>query len=260
MTLSTHTREGLVDAFVAKTGFSGASTLYMSLHTSSPGGSGSNELSGNGYGRRAITFGVSSSQSSTKWGGVSTNSQVFTSTGSSWSSATYFGLWSAVSGGNFISYALLDATETVSAGGVLTFATGEVSAEIGKATSGFTVSEYLAEKIYNAVWRNTSYAGETNYYGGLFSGASTELATSNGYARQGAITLVEYDSETIRSNTSSHVFNATGTWSTINYFTVHNASSGGDVLFRYPSSTFPLSMFNGDSLTLGNADIRFSPF
>lgn len=74
-------------------------SLYASLHTSTPGLAGSNEISGNGYARVQV---------STNWvaptNGVTTNSTEFTfdtPTGNQ-GTATHYGIWDALTTGNFL--------------------------------------------------------------------------------------------------------------------------------------------------------------
>ena len=71
-------------------------TYYLSLHTASPGTTGANEVTGGSYARQSIVFGAAS-------GGVVTSNtaQNFTNMPIETGGCTYFGIWSAPSGGTF---------------------------------------------------------------------------------------------------------------------------------------------------------------
>lgn len=94
----------------------GASALYVSLHSSNPGTTGASELTSTGYARQAIVFSTGSAQAIHNTGLITFGPAV-----GAWTAATYFGLWSAPTGGTFISAAALDATETVPDLGSATF-------------------------------------------------------------------------------------------------------------------------------------------
>lgn len=93
---SSYLRTALIKAALKNTSFQGAATLYMSLHTASPGLAGANEITGNAYARVAIAWAAES-------GGVvaSSAATVFPApTPSNWGTATHFGVWDAASAGN----------------------------------------------------------------------------------------------------------------------------------------------------------------
>lgn len=66
---------------------------WISLHSADPGTLGTSEVSGGSYARQQTTWGVSSS-------GTSSGSQV-TFTSVPGGSYTYYGVWTAASGGTF---------------------------------------------------------------------------------------------------------------------------------------------------------------
>ena len=91
---------------------------YVSLHSADPGKTGASELTGNGYARKAITFHTAASQHIKNNGAI----EFGPATPADWAEASYFGLWSAVSGGTFVAGAALDAPVTVLALGTASFA------------------------------------------------------------------------------------------------------------------------------------------
>jgi len=99
--------------------------VYIALHTADPGENGTNgEVSGNAYGRAAVTMGAPTD-------GVSTNSGVVTfptATPSGWGSIGWFSLWDAQSGGNCLMYSPVDAAKTINAGDTAQFGAGTITA------------------------------------------------------------------------------------------------------------------------------------
>jgi hypothetical protein len=95
---STYLRQAIYNAILKNTAFTGAATLYASLHTAAPGLTGANEVpSTNAYARVAVTFG-------TPTAGAGSNSAAPTwpaPTPANWGTVTHFGIWDAATGGNY---------------------------------------------------------------------------------------------------------------------------------------------------------------
>lgn len=93
-------------------------TYYLSLHTADPGKTGASEGTD---GRQAITFGSSS-------GGTQTSTN-----GQTWGSAagghtySYFGVWTASSGGTYVRGGSLSPVIIPPAGSEILFATGAIT-------------------------------------------------------------------------------------------------------------------------------------
>jgi hypothetical protein len=85
-------------------GVNGVTALgnYVSLHTADPGTTGTAECSGGGYARQATTWGSPSS-------GTAVGSTVVMTTNQN---ATYWGVWSAPTGGSFCGGGDLSTTKT----------------------------------------------------------------------------------------------------------------------------------------------------
>lgn len=126
--MSNFLEDGLLDHAFNNTALGAVATMYLSLHTGSPGeaNDGANELAvANGYARQSISANASSA------GVVTPDTDiVFTNTGADWSQATHIGFYDASTAGNLWFYATLDTARTCLAGGTLTFS----------ATTGFTVT------------------------------------------------------------------------------------------------------------------------
>ncbi len=74
------------------------SSAYVSLHTGDPGDTGASEVSGGGYARQPVTF-TNAGNNPT----VASNSAVinFPTATAGWGTISYFGIWDAVTAGNF---------------------------------------------------------------------------------------------------------------------------------------------------------------
>lgn len=95
---------------------------WSSLHTASPGTTGTNEVSGGSpaYARKAITWNAASA------GNLDNNANpVFDVPGST--TVTHFGLWSASTGGTFYGGDALSANETFSSQGTYTLSDVDIA-------------------------------------------------------------------------------------------------------------------------------------
>ena len=98
------------------------STRYLALHTGDPGETGaSNELSGSGYARQAVTFGAASSGSASN-----TSTHTFTASGGNFGVVTHFSIWDALTTGNCLYVGALTTSRTINDGESGTVASGAV--------------------------------------------------------------------------------------------------------------------------------------
>lgn len=89
---------------------------YVSVHTADPGTTGANEATGTGYARGASTFPSASTGASV---GSQADVDIRTGTGTT---VTHWGLWTAVSGGSFVTGGAVSPSEVFStAGGTFQF-------------------------------------------------------------------------------------------------------------------------------------------
>lgn len=108
-----------------------ATNLYISVHTADPGPSGANNdvtatLAGV---RGTLPVSALSAPANNSNGGrqISNTSPVSLSSSSSGAATlTYFGLWTAATGGNFLTYGLLATPVSVFVGDVLEFPVGQL--------------------------------------------------------------------------------------------------------------------------------------
>jgi len=120
MSKGTWARNGVLNATLNGASFV-VTTPYIALHSGDPGLAGANELSGGGYGRvnGSACFPDAAA-------GSCANDAVVTygtATGD-WTEATYFSVWDAPTGGNFVRGAVLTTPRTVLNGDTARFSVG----------------------------------------------------------------------------------------------------------------------------------------
>ena len=89
--------------------------VFISLHTADPGVSGTGEVTGGSYARQSASFTNTGSNPTT-----AANSGVvqFPQASASWGNITHFGIWSAVTGGQFLGGAAVDVSKSIGIGDV----------------------------------------------------------------------------------------------------------------------------------------------
>lgn len=98
----------------------GTAASHASLHTSSPGTNGSNELTGTGYTRQTIPWASASAGTATTDDAI-----VFTVPGDR--TISHIGYWSAGTAGTFYGFRELDTPQTFATSGTYTIAAGNLS-------------------------------------------------------------------------------------------------------------------------------------
>lgn len=99
---------------------------YLSLHSASPGQTGANELSGNGYARLAASFGAAAAKA------ISNDTELLfaEATTSDWTAASHWGLWSALTDGTYLVGGALTASRTIGVGKQFRVAIGDIDISI----------------------------------------------------------------------------------------------------------------------------------
>jgi len=124
-------------------------------------------------------------------------------------------------------------------------------------------SNYLENAVINAVLRNTSYTSPTTVYVGLYTTDPTDADTGTevsggSYAR----TSVTFDapSNGVTQNTADLTFpTATASWGTVTHIGLHDASTGGNLLFHTALDTSK-AIDSGDifKITTGNLTVTLA--
>lgn len=97
-------------------------TGFVSLHTSDPGDTGAAEVAGGAYARQGpVAFANSGANPTT-----ASNSAIvaYGTASTDWGTVAFFGVWDAITGGNFQGSGALDVPRPVLAGDQIRFLTG----------------------------------------------------------------------------------------------------------------------------------------
>lgn len=115
------------------------STLHVGLLTAAPSDSGGGtEVSGNNYGRVAVTSslanwagtqGAGTTAASSGTGGQTSNNGAitFATPSGTWGTVTHFGIYDAASGGNLLFYGTLTIAKTINQSDTVTFPAGSLT-------------------------------------------------------------------------------------------------------------------------------------
>lgn len=113
-------RDEVLDKLLSGTAITTGQVTHISLHSAQPDATGSNEITGGGYAREAISFNAASA-------GSTSNAATVSFASLPTATVTHVGLWTAVSGGTFVWRGALDSSKSVTPGDTLEFAAGAVS-------------------------------------------------------------------------------------------------------------------------------------
>lgn len=128
MSASNYLELEILDHVLGGADYTRPATVYVSLHTSDPGETGTNETSGTDYARKSVT------NNDTNWPAASAGNKsngtaiTFATPGSGgWSSpVTHFGIWDASTNGNFLFGGALSVSKTINQGDVVSFGVGDL--------------------------------------------------------------------------------------------------------------------------------------
>jgi hypothetical protein len=121
-------------------------------------------------------------------------------------------------------------------------------------------SDYLEDKVLNHVFGGTSYTAPTTLYVGVFTSAASDTGpgtevSGNGYARQSVAFTVSGTSPTTATSSAAVEFpEATGSWGTVTYAGVFDASSAGNML-AWAELTDPADFVTALPKTISTGDI-----
>jgi hypothetical protein len=98
------------------------------------------------------------------------------------------------------------------------------------------MSNYLENALINATLRNTAYTSPTTVYLALYTTDPTDAdagdeVTGNGYARQ-SITFGSPSNGTSTNTAAIEFPQATGSWGTVAYIGIRDASTSGNLLYH----------------------------
>jgi hypothetical protein len=186
---------------------------------------------------------------------TSQNNSVALGTATGSATLTAVGLFDAASSGNCWMVFEFSDPVSISASDVITLPAGQIKFSLGLA-GGMT--DYLANKLIDLIFRAQEYTFPTTLYFGLFTaapsnaGGGTEVGGGVGYSRSALVPSLSTlsgtqsaGSTTASSGTGGRIGNnslitfpqPTGSWGTVGWAGVFDASSGGNLLFHHALSS-----------------------
>ena len=246
--LSDYLEDKLVDHVHGNTAYSPVATVYLALSTTTVNDAGSvTEPSGNGYARKAVTFGAAASRA------ISNSAQVtYDQATGDWGTQTDWAIFDALSGGNMLAYGTLAAPKAVVSGNIPSVAVGEVTITVN--TGG--MSTYLANKLLDFVFRNQAFSQPTLYLALVITSAVTDASTGstinepsgNNYSRK-ALGSFDVAASGATANSATETFAApSGPWGTLLDCAQVDAASAGNILFYSALDVQTNSPDNGDTV------------
>ena len=125
------------------------------------------------------------------------------------------------------------------------------------------MSNYLENALVNATLRNTSYTSPATVYVALYTTDPTDADTGtevsgNGYARQ-SVTFGAPSNGASTNSAAVEFPQATGSWGTVAYIGLRDASSGGNLLYHSPlDASKTISTGDVFRISAGNLSVTLS--
>ena len=230
--LSNYAENELLDHVLKVGAYTPPTHIYIALSTADPtdDASGLSEPSGGSYARILCDDWDTAASRAIQ----NTSSVEYVEATGSWGTLTHFAIMDALTGGNMLAYGSLSESKVISSGDTASFAAGAI--DIIFSTGG--VSNYLANKLLDHLFKNTSYTPATNIYIALSTATiqdsntgSTITEPASNYAR---INHDSYDAAAsgASENTGAITFaTATGAWGLLTDFALIDYLTVGEVLF-----------------------------
>ena len=245
--------------------YASPSNVFLALSTADPldTGAGVAEPSGGAYSRVTITFVTAATRNVTQKAKVT-----FPQATASWGEISHYAIYDAVSGGNFLAHGTLNTAKTVVNGNTPSVATSEV---VISYTAG-EISNYLAHKLLDHVFRNTQYTFISSFAIALCTGDIPDSDTGstisepsgNNYSRAsiykngGTAPAWDLASAGSLDNGATITFaTPSGSWGTITALAIVDAASAGNVLF-YENTVTDQKPDNGDTVQISAGDLKVS--
>lgn len=245
--------------------YSSPSNVFLALSTADPldTEAGIAEPTGGAYSRATITFVTATTRNVTQKAKIT-----FPQATASWGNITHYAIYDAVSGGNFLAHGSLTTAKTVASGNTPSVATGEVVISYNAGE----ISNYLAHKLLDHVFRNTQYTFQDTFAIALCTGdiadtdtGSTISEPSAGsysratvYKNGGTSPAWDLAANGSLDNGATITFSApTGSWGTITALAICDAASAGNVLF-YENTLTDQKPDNGDTVQITAGSLKVS--
>lgn len=208
---------------VLKTGaYSVPANIYVALSTADPldTGAGVAEPSGGSYARVVMNAWDAADARATE----NTNIITFAQATGDWGTITHWAIFDAITEGNFLAHGSFEASKTCPTGTNLYIAAGDIDVVF----SAGGVTDNLANKLLDHVFKTTEYTPETNLYVALFTTSPTGTGQAGtecvdgAYARE-VCNAWDVASAGASENTGAVTFDtATASWGTVAWFLILN--------------------------------------
>jgi hypothetical protein len=226
--LSDYAENKFIDLVMAETAFSSPAAVYVGL-CSAAADTGVTEVAYTDYARQAITFGAVAARAITQSALVT-----FPQCGATGATADFYGIFDAATAGNLLAWGALGVQKVIVSGNTQTIPSGQVVLTV----SAGGMSDYLAGKCLNHIFRATAYTAPTDRYLALttvditdsMTGSTITEPSGSGYERKtsGAWTVTGGSAV----NAADEDFAAaTGSWGEITSAAVLDAATAGNLLF-----------------------------
>lgn len=262
--LSDFAENEFLDHLLGITAWTTPATVYMALFVGDPTdtGGGGAEVSGSGYARKAISFGVAAARVITQDAIVQ-----YDEASGAWGTVDYWAIFDAVSAGNMLAHGALSASRAIVSGNTPSIASGQTAITVS--TAG--VSNYLANAMLDHIFNATTFT-QPSIYIALCEAAITDASTGatideldmTGYARESkAAGTTDWDTASgglTANKTLIDFATLTGTTETVEAAcTTDNSATGAGNLLTYDNSPSQ-AIGDGDTVQfpIGDFDISLA--
>ncbi len=229
-------------------------SIWIAASTTTPTDAGGNitEPSGNNYARKAwSTWNTPASRAITNDGDIEFNA----ATGS-WGTITHFVLYDASTSGNALAWgAVTGGSIVITTDDTLRFLDEQLSVSMNSGGWGTVVANALVAHIVGktSYTRPTIYAGLSTANPGDSGSALAEPSTGS-YARVAHSAWTSAASGSLNNSGTITFPDPTGSWGTITYFALFDASTSGNII-RYGALNTSKSPTTGDTVRVNNGGL-----
>lgn len=257
-TISDYLENKLLDHVLKTAEYTVPTNIYVALSTADPkdDGSGLAEPSGKGYARVKCNVWDAAASRAIE----NTNPVEFAEAEGDWGEITHFAIFDAVTEGNILAHGDLTVSKTTGAGDVVGFAVGGIDILLN--TGG--VSDYLANKLLDHVFKTAEYDQPTNIYLALADTTIIDETTGTTISEPGENYERKlhnaYDAAAAGASQNAGVImfvTATVSWGTVTDIALIDAAEDGNILF-YAELDTPKTIGNGDTAKFSDGALDFT--
>jgi len=213
----------LLDHVLKTTPYVQPTNIYIALCTGdlTDAGNGGTEITGkSGYARVVMDSWDAAASRATE----NTNQITFAQAGEDWGTISHYGIYDAITGGNFLAHGDFTVSKAAPIGTNLYIAAGDIDVVF----SAGGICDGLANKLLDHVFKVTEHTVDTNLYVALFTASPTDdgvsgtECTGGSYARE-VCNGWDAAAAGASENTAAVTFDtATASWGTVTHFMIMN--------------------------------------